>query len=330
MITVTSLSPTVFVSGGDEKTVRVFEQPRVIAEMLQRLTGAQASSDTSTLPEGAMVPALGLSNKQQEVSEDQEDDSQDREQLASDVMSQVDYPPTEDQLQRHTLWPEIEKLYGHGYEIVAIAVSHDKSLVATTCRANQQTSAVVRLYSTKSWQEIKPPLAAHSLTVTRVLFSPDDKYVLTVSRDRGLAVWHRQGETMALAHHNPKAHARIIWDCCWLPYGLGFITASRDKSIKLWVQSDSNWTEQGQIKFNAPVTAVDISSNNEIIAGLETGEIHIYRLVDNQFSFVACTDRHQSPEARISSVQWRPAHRGEFAVTSEDTSVRIYRIRLSS
>lgn len=339
MIAVSSVSPTVFVSGGDEKTLRVFEQPRAIAELLHRVSGTASIADTSALPEGASVPALGLSNKQQdaaaaqnedEVEAADEQDGHAQGQLASHVLADLVHPPTEDQLQRHTLWPETEKLYGHGYEIVAVDVSHDKKLVATTCRANNESAAVVRLYSTSSYLEIKPPLAAHSLTVTRVRFSPDDRYLLSVSRDRGFAVWRRTGpETMELAAHNPKAHARIIWDCCWLADGSGFITASRDKSLKLWRAASADgsaWTEQAQLKIDAAITAIDVNDASEVVVGTETGSIYVYGVIEDQFVLGASMPKHESPETRISAVQWRAAHRGQFAVASEDTSVRLYRV----
>ncbi len=83
--------------------------------------------------------------------------------------------------------PETEKLYGHGYEISILTASHDGSIIATACKASSIDHAVIRLFETKTWHEIKPPLTAHSLTVTRLRFSADDKYLLSVEEiDNGL------------------------------------------------------------------------------------------------------------------------------------------------
>ena len=42
----------------------------------------------------------------------------------------ISEPPTEENLLQNTLWPEVQKLYGHGYEIFALAARHDGTLLA--------------------------------------------------------------------------------------------------------------------------------------------------------------------------------------------------------
>lgn len=53
-----------------------------------------------------------------------------------------DLPPVEEYLQRYTLFPELEKLYGHGYEISCCATSPDGKLIASACRSNNAKHAV--------------------------------------------------------------------------------------------------------------------------------------------------------------------------------------------
>lgn len=54
--------------------------------------------------------------------------------------------------------------------------------------------AVVRVYDTRSYKVFGEPLPGHILTVTRISFSPDDKLILTVSRDRTWRLFEAQNE----------------------------------------------------------------------------------------------------------------------------------------
>lgn len=75
---------------------------------------------------------------------------------------------------------------------MSLAISNSRHLIATACKATTPEHAVVRLYETVHWQPIGAPLEGHSLTVTRIAFSPDDKLVLTVSRDRSWRLYSVQ------------------------------------------------------------------------------------------------------------------------------------------
>lgn len=67
--------------------------------------------------------------------------------------------------------------------------------MATACKATTAEHAVIRVYSTENYQPVGQPLEGHSLTVTRIAFSPDDNFVLSVSRDRSwrLFEFHNSG-----------------------------------------------------------------------------------------------------------------------------------------
>lgn len=75
-----------------------------------------------------------------------------------------------------------------------MAASHDGKVLATACKSTSPDHAVVRLYDTTTWRAIGQPLAGHSLTVTRISFSPDDRMVLTVSRDRSWRLFARNAD----------------------------------------------------------------------------------------------------------------------------------------
>jgi elongator complex protein 2 len=304
------LGSSQFVSGADEKLLRVFNEPKAVANLLDKLCGFGGDL-VEAMPDAANMPVLGLSNKAIEAVADDEEalngDHNDREAIdpASVVHKStlnLDQPPLEDHLSRHTLWPETEKLYGHGYEISCLATSYDGSIIATACKASSIDHAVIRLFETKDWHEIKPPLTAHSLTVTRLRFSSDDQYLLSVGRDRQWAVFHRDAEqknTYALLESNPKGHSRMILDAAWAPTKLPvFATAGRDKQVKIWAkeQGSAGFSFVATIPEEHPVTAIDFlnvavdEDSTYLAIGTEAGIFKVYSLAVKQtFSVTPAT-----------------------------------------
>ena len=292
-----SIGQTQFISGADEKVLRVFDEPRATAHLLDTLCEIHSNVE-QTSPDAAQIPVLGLSNKAVEVEAGEENNTDgraDAQTLTSGSLSQtfnIISPPLEDQLARHTLWPEKEKLYGHGFEISAVASSHDGTVIATSCRASSLDHAVIRVFMTKDWREVRPSLRAHSLTVTALCFSSDDRYLMSVGRDRQWVVFerdHARPESYSLKHSNLKGHSRMILDGCWAPLeaGRAFATAGRDKSVRIWSISATVTECTAAIVADSSVTSVDISDrlwqNNIVVAlGTEMGSItlHILHFAD--------------------------------------------------
>jgi elongator complex protein 2 len=363
----TTLGSSRIVSGADEKLLRVFDEPKGVASLLEKLCGISEDKATrDEMPEAANIPMLGLSNKaigavSTETPILPDTHTRENERGADDPVStlhasvlDIDSPPFEDHLARHTLWPEHEKLYGHGYEICAVAASHDGSLVATACKASSLEHAVIRVFETKEWNEIKPALTAHTLTVTSLAFSGDDQFLLSVGRDRQWAVFRRDVEdenTFGLAYRNEKGHSRMILDCAWAPVGAGrvFATAGRDKCVKIWAASDGEGFElKMSIPINEPATAVDflqdvVDESLHFAVGGESGNITLFGMFVKDFKLhhSSIFDRSISPPRSISQLTWRPSKASisnrevsindagndfEIAVASEDSSVRIYSI----
>jgi elongator complex protein 2 len=359
-----SLGQSQFVSGADEKLLRVFNEPRAVAELLQDLCGIQGDN-VESMPDAANMPVLGLSNKAIDAVEDGEEVEQpsERDRDGIDPASVVHKstlklgePPLEDHLSRHTLWPEIEKLYGHGYEISALAASHDGEVIATACKASSLDHAVIRLFETEKWTQLAPPLQAHSLTVTRLRFSSDDSLLLSVGRDRQWALWERStdGELKyKLKLADPKGHSRMILDCAWAPTSNDvFATAGRDKSVKLWRKNGAEGKYEcvNTIKAETPVTAVDFADSivngcGILSVGTEAGKLTVYLINMDDLSVQSTNtvaDRYvvslispktlannsrSCPSKSVEQLAWRPQTEGssdwELAVAGEDCSLRI-------
>jgi elongator complex protein 2 len=351
-----TISDTQFISGADEKLLRVFDEPSAVADLLDRLCGVHKNVD-QVMPDAANIPVLGLSNKAIEAIDDDEipngadEDSGEAPDPASIVHKstlRLDHPPLEDHLARHMLWPEREKLYGHGYEISRLATSHDGMVVATACRASSIDHAVIRLYETKEWREIKPALKSHSLTVTGLKFSPDDQYLLSVGRDRQWTVYERASKDSSeyrIAHSNPKGHSRMILDGSWAPTVAGrvFATAGRDKSVKIWALSDGTIECKQIISAPLPVTAVAFLQRSEngmlwMAHGMEDGTVVVNAIAVDDFQVQRTVEieRMLAPSKTINQLSWRPSlnsepsgdtRRDQLAVASDDTSLRLYSFR---
>lgn len=386
---ISALGPASFVSGADEKLMRVFTEPKAVARMLSRLTNTAppAPETEDALPDAANMPVLGLSNKAVVTALPSEAEGGDlpatgasdptttdpvttttqthTQPSSSSPLSTLTHPPLEESLSRHTLWPETEKLYGHGYEISCLAASHDGALVASACRASSLNHAVVRLFETRRWTELRPPLLAHTLTVARVRFSRDDRCILSVGRDRGWVVWERkvvvagegQGGTEGegdggykLAQANAKGHTRMVLDAAWAPVGDGgdgtrvFATAGRDKLVKVWVRKGGEGAqfELGKaVTEEHPVTALDfvpeVTEEGLLLlaVGTEAGKVSVLTLKVNEGEVEVVStltvSRALSLPRAVLQLAWRPAREGrkgrELAIAGEDGSLRIYAFR---
>ncbi|KAL8841545.1 MAG: hypothetical protein Q9176_003166 [Flavoplaca citrina] len=285
-----------FVSGADEKLLRVFYEPQSTAELLSRLCGVKSACERA-LPEAAVIPVLGLSNKAfrpsaeplpdlgEQVLTDDALQSTMPDHTRIDKPHEPHEPPTEDALARHTLWPESEKLYGHGYEISAVAVSHDGLVIATACKASSLDHAVIRIFTTIDWRELKPPLVAHSLTVTDLRFSDNDSYLLSTGRDRQWSTFGKDSDgsgLFVLKAKYPRAHSRMILSACWAPVEMGevFVTGGRDKAYKIWNLQKTGSELLDTFHAPGPVTAVDIlrpliQATLVLAVATENGEVSV-------------------------------------------------------
>lgn len=193
-----------------------------------------------------------------------------------------------------TLWPEIHKLYGHGFEIFALAATKGGALLASANRSTTAENSKILIWDTKSTKELQR-LPGHNLTVTDLKFSPDNKYLLSTSRDRSWCVFRSTGSDLAPFEFEAKSdkhnspHTRIIWACDWTFDSKLFATSSRDGSIGIWTKDndENKWKlfTSSELK-NESITAIsfchnfyqDRSGEYLLAAGLENGQILLYVL----------------------------------------------------
>ncbi|KAK7509681.1 elongator protein 2 [Phyllosticta citriasiana] len=349
-----TLSPLQFVSGADEKLLRVFDQPASVAELLENLCGITPQSEKTALPDAANIPVLGLSNKAIDATAGDPGATNGETEAAEEPAEKstnafyLTHPPLEEHLSRHLLWPEHEKLYGHGYEINCIAATHDGALVATTCRATSVDHAAIRLYETATWRQValkelskttsEPTMKLHSLTVTGLAFSPgDSRYLVSVGRDRVFGLWERdedKSKGYKLLLSQDKAHSRMLLGVSWAPLVKGnkvFATAGRDSKIRLWRLADidrkTTTSNIAMLPAAAPVTALSFCpvvcgpEKQVLLAyGTEKGGISLVMLkleelskgeVDVGSLTTESLAEALFPSDAVTSLAWRPNGRDD-------------------
>ena len=258
-----------------------------------RALDSQLADALATLPAGASVPALGLSNRAE----------------GAKPISLPDTLPVTAELQGMLLWPEQDKLYGHGYEMLSVAANPRTRLVASTCKASAPEHAVVRVHDgADRWRPLEPPLGGHALSITRVAFTADAQFILTASRDRSWRVFRRSGDTYE-PFTGERAHARIVWDAAWGidPGDRLFATVSRDKTAKLWRLAPSGerpHTLVATLSLADAATAVALGAGGELAVGLENGTVDVYRADGGSWTRRFTLERHHT--AAVQALAFRP------------------------
>ncbi|KAI3733919.1 hypothetical protein L6452_13377 [Arctium lappa] len=358
-----------FVSGAEEKVARVFEAPlsflKTLNHAASRLHDSSDDLQVDVQVLGANMSALGLSQKPIYVQASSE--TTDRsgsegfdtlETIPDAVPSVLTEPPIEEQLAWHTLWPESHKLYGHGNELFSLCCDHQGKLVASSCKAQSASVAEIWLWEVGTWKAVGR-LQSHSLTVTQMEFSHDDKYLLAVSRDRQLSLFSidRTDGTDQISYQlltRQEAHKRIVWACSWNPFGYQFATGSRDKTVKIWaVQKDQTVQQLVTLPtFKSSVTALSWiglqrQNNDGVLAvGMENGLIELWSislrkseqdssnfLVPNA-SLVIQFDPFMCHVSSVNRLAWRNLEKiddsdgMQLASCGADHCVRIFKVHL--
>ncbi|XP_071803184.1 elongator complex protein 2-like [Asterias amurensis] len=344
-------------SGADEKVLRIFDAPRNFVENFGRIAGVDVTEalqdrKNSDVPEGASVPALGLSNKAVFQGESGKAASEREISHPSELYTEIYFnplelagPPTEEHLLQNTLWPEKQKLYGHSYEIFSVASHPSGTIIASACKASKAEYATILLWDTTTWRQLGE-LPAHSLTITQLAFSHSGRHLLAVSRDRTWSMFEEKeqgGESngcpyvlVACTDKKTALHSRIIWSGAWSHDDRYFATASRDKKVIIWGQRSSDDQEDAtpsclgnyracSVPFDLKdaVTAVDFApvastSGSYILAvGLESGSMSVAQWnpkTPNAWQTCFCVQPQLCHTMTVKRLKWRPKVKG-----SDDT-----------
>lgn len=337
-----------FVTGADEKLLRNFEAPKIFLNNLYKLcldeSYLKLVNESTTMPQGASIPALGLSNKAVFEEKTPAPES-DKRSLTDELYKEVYFniidltkPPTEEHLLQNTLWPETQKLYGHGFEIFALAADPKNKIIASACKAAKSEHANIIIWqeqvsSKQMLYKQVDSLKGHELTIVQIKFSNNGNYLLSVSRDRSWKLFKRQLETnnndsnpyfknvRSISSKNGY-HTRIIWSCDWSHDDKFFVTTSRDKRACIWYGIDKEDAEDKPVhaqndqkpylELESSITtssfAPGFTANNQYLLafGLETGKIEFYTWSpDSGFAKFGQVDKKFSHHLAVKRLSFR-------------------------
>ncbi len=103
----------------------------------------------------------------------------------------------------------------------------------------------IRIFETQQFNEIVT-LKGHELGANCSVFSKSDKNILiSGGKDGHLKIWDWSSEKLLEAI---PAHNFALYDLAILPFGNSLLSASRDKSIKLWDASTFHFQQKMELK----------------------------------------------------------------------------------
>jgi WD40 repeat protein/tRNA A-37 threonylcarbamoyl transferase component Bud32 len=163
----------------------------------------------------------------------------------------------------------------------------------------------------------------HSDTVRAVAWSPSNgSYIASASDDNTVHVWDdRTGANLKVY----TGHQDSVDAISWSPDGVRIASASRDRTVQVWVALDNSDGNAVVTYSNhdAPVYAVSWSSfaNQQaqyIASGDREGVVHVWRSTDS--SEVFAFTQHQG---RVRAVAWLPGGQ-DVASGGDDQTVMVW------
>ncbi|CAD8071421.1 unnamed protein product [Paramecium sonneborni] len=332
------------ISGGDEKILRMFNPSPFTINQLNYLNEQNINSSiflNQNIPSQIVTynnrqfnefklategiqQALGLMNVQMQF-EDEDDENIKGNNNDEDLNLEVRYgkPPNDALLAKKSLWPETNKLYGHGYAISAIAIH--QNIAASSSVAITSKAAEIIIWDTNTFK-IKQLLSCHNYTVVQLVFSKSGKYLISVSKDRCLGVFIKQDDNNYQLLSKSQPCSRIIYTCSFNNDENLIFTGSRDKKFRIYNTLEASLPIK-EIDFPDEITAIDsvFLDDKQIVAiAYAQGQLSIYEFTQTlELNLISTVDKYHQHSKTINRVQF---NNHLLASCSDDHTVRIFQI----
>lgn len=192
-------------------------------------------------------------------------------------------------------------------------------------------------------------------------FSPDNKWLLSGSRDRRWALFENQSSDgsydfrlITMPDRKNGIHSRIIWTCDWSHDSKLFATGSRDGKCVVWKCGDALRIAHGDVDAslggvvalhtielkNQSITAVAFSHWNFgsaaeylLAVGTDGGVIRLFCVGGSNFTELHALSTSQAHHLTVRKLAFRPENSDglrvvQLASCGDDHLVRIYQINV--
>lgn len=193
--------------------------------------------------------------------------------LTNELLDDFEFETLNEQVLSILRFNETKKVYGHYFEVADVAVSRNFIVSCNKSLLKKFSGIFVWNRSFELVQYIEE----HEYGIQRLVFSPDDRYLAAVSKDKTSSVYE-VGEEIRLTHRLVD-HRRIVWDCCFSHDSKYLATCSRDKSVIVY--EAPGFKKAFCMRFDCEVTSVCFSPCGLLLVlGLESGEIVVLEVHD--------------------------------------------------
>jgi WD40 repeat protein/tRNA A-37 threonylcarbamoyl transferase component Bud32 len=169
-----------------------------------------------------------------------------------------------------------------------------------------------RVWDVATGKPLTPPMQ-HTLGVFQAIFSPDNRYIATASRDRSARVWDANtGEPVT----PPLQHNDIVFHVAFSPNGGHLATASADCAARIWDVAVDQPTPM-EVERSWLASGFSFNTDGRLIAGIYLdGTVRVWN---------ALTGTTNTPHVHTNVITWAISPDDRMLATAgADRTVRVW------
>ncbi|MGB0564175.1 MAG: NACHT and WD repeat domain-containing protein, partial [Spirulinaceae cyanobacterium] len=161
----------------------------------------------------------------------------------------------------------------HVLDALLAALQGGRKLQAETAIGQERRRQVMSaLQQSVFWVQERNRLVGHEGTIQAVRFSPDGQRLVSVSRDRTVRLWRRDGTLLKTLRSHQSPVNGVVFE----PATGGFITAGGDRQLRFW-SAQGGAQESLDTPHQAPITHLARDAAGDILAtGDSAGSVLVW------------------------------------------------------